>query len=73
MDKEKKIGEEPRYSDSKPTTRPITLEVPVQEQNLKLNRGGKKTISYQNWLRKRTQILAIEMYVHYAIDLLKQE
>ena len=26
------------------TTRPITLEVPVQEQKLKLKRGGKKTI-----------------------------
>ena len=25
-------------------TRPITLEVPVQEQKLKLKRGGKKTI-----------------------------
>ena len=26
------------------TTRPITFEVPVHEQKLKLKRGGKKTI-----------------------------
>ena len=39
MDKEKKIGEEPKYSDSELTTRPITLEVPVQEQKFRLNRG----------------------------------
>ena len=27
----------------------------------------------QNWLRRRAQILSIEMYVHYVLDLLKLE
>ena len=52
-------------------TRPITLEVLVQEQKLELKRGRKFRI--QNWLRGRTQILPIEMHVHYAINLFKQE
>ena len=50
-------------------TRPITLEVLVQEQKLELKRGRKFRI--QNWLRGRTQIL--EMHVHYVINLFKQE
>ena len=43
----KEIGEKPKYSDvnsKAKTARPITLEVPVQEQKLKLKRGGKKKI-----------------------------
>ena len=43
----KEIGEKPKYSDvnsKAKTTRSITLEVPVQEQKLKLKRGGKKKI-----------------------------
>ena len=51
------------------TTRPRTLEILVQEQNLKLKIEKKKTIYIRNCLRIRTQI----MYVHYELDLLKQE
>ena len=47
MDKGKKQGKNQSIvivNSKAKTTRPITLKVPVQEQKLKLKRGGKKTI-----------------------------
>ena len=54
------------------TIKPITSDILVQEQKLKLKRGGKED-NINSCLRKRALILMIQICVHYAIDLLEQE
>ena len=47
MDKGSKLGKNRSIvivNNNAKTAKPITLEVPVQEQKLKLKKGGKKTI-----------------------------
>ena len=75
MDKGKKV-EEPKYSDSEQQGRDgktHNFRNSSTRAKIKTKKRGKKTIQIQNWLKRRIQVLAIEMHVHYAINLLKQE
>ena len=68
--------EKPKYNDSKPQgkdDKTYNFRSTSTRKKWKRERGVKKTISIQNWLRRKTLILTIEMHVHYATDLLKQE